>query len=151
MEEIIKGWGTPGNLEGEFEYKFGGNSKSVKDLQYRTDISYSFCLIDKSNNKEVIVVDFYTTDGFLTEKSVKIEILYVPYEEYRNLGLATFVVEKIIEFASLNGINLMKLTVNPLDEIFAFSKGVEGPTKKELISFYKSFEASNFKIEILND
>lgn len=151
MENIIKNWGIPENLEGNYQYKFDGKSTALKNRLYHMDNGYTFCLIDTDNGKEVAIIDFFPTKGFMGPKSVRIEILYVPHEEYRNKGVASFFVGKIKSFAISIGINILTITVAPNAKIFKFSNNSKGPTKQELIRFYQSFEDDNISVSILND
>lgn len=153
MEEVIKAWGIPENLKGDYEYKFNGKISAIKERTFGMNRGYTFCLVDKSNGKEVVIIDFFLARTSVSGpvQSVRIEIIYVPHLEYRNKGVATFFVSKIKNYALSIGVNRITVTVAPNARIFKSSNKSKGPTKEELIKFYKSFEDDDFIVSILNN
>lgn len=82
------------------------------------------------------------------EKAIKLECLCTNDFETRGKGIATYYLEKVIEFGIYNNINKFKLTPNPEAEVFKNLDKRKTLSLKDLTDFYiRKFEKFGFKPE----
>lgn len=147
VEDTITAWGFPSNLVGNFEYKFKGKVSYFKERRYSLDNGYTFCLWDLDKCQEVVVIDFFITDGRVLETSVRLQLIHIPFEEYRGKEISRFYIQKIKEYALSRDITLMKYIANPKDPFFKVSKDLKNLSKDQLINYYSSFADHHFRVE----
>lgn len=83
-----------------------------------------------------------------TENEIKLECLCTNDFKMRGKCIATYYLEKVIEFGISNDINKFKLTPNPEDEVFENLDKRKTLSLKDLKDFYiKKFEKFGFKLE----
>lgn len=160
-KEIIKSWGIPESIKDkniEFIFDINNlNSETIKDKVIEglhcSKESSKFCLYDRENNKILLTIDFFIpkTDylfSHCSEKAIKLECLCTNDFEIRGKGIATYYLEKVIEFGIYNNINKFRLTPNPEAKVFKNIDKRKTLSLKDLTDFYiRKFEKFGFKSE----
>ena len=161
-EEIIKNWGVPKSIKDK-KIKFRFNNENLKcDSKDKEivknldcyDRGSKFCLYDIENDKIILTMDFFIPRSFRgtkdTEKEIKLQCLYINDSEMRRKGIATYYLEKVIEFGISNDINKFRLSPNPEAEEFENLDKRKTLSLKDLNDFYiRKFEKFGFKYEYL--
>lgn len=135
MKEKIKSWGIPEALYNEeVEYHF--------EEGMETEYGEKFVLKNKKG-KELFVMDFLSPSENLIrafdEESnyLKIQFIYVPDINYRRKGIASFFLDKLVQFAKEINVTEIHLNIAPNQ------KGIEGYSlenamnKKQLRKYYE--------------
>lgn len=153
MIESIMKWGIPDTLTGDYKFKFKGKLSYVKDREYDGELGF-FCLWDIINDKEVIVVDIWAETNTLVQmiggsKLPKLEVLHIPYEEYRHKGVANYYMGKLVQQLEEDGATGLRVLPNSNADLFKNNKSTLDMDNATLEKFYMKFESENFEIQIL--
>lgn len=159
-KDIIENWGVPESIKDKnIEFIFNtddlnSNLKNDDIIQNLLcdDIGAKFCLYDKENNKIILTMSFIILgmNGRLPRKELelRLDILYVNDSDMRKKGIATYYLEKLIEFGITNNINKFKLNPNPYDELFKNIDRTNTLDLEKLKAFYiKRFDNLGFSYD----
>lgn len=161
MKMIIEGWGIPDIVElkdKNLKFIFDSNEINSDKLIYQGlfcgDNTAKFCLYDIDNDEGIFVMDFFEGGriGFgvyNSEPYIKLMIMNVINSNYRKKGIATYYLEKLIEYAIKQDIKVIKGYPNPNDEAFKGQSKDNRLEKDKLKEFYKSKSRSNLKFELI--
>ncbi|CAM3679545.1 GNAT family N-acetyltransferase [Cytobacillus oceanisediminis] len=116
------------------------------------DNSYKFCLLNKG--EPIFSMDFFKPNQRLQGlrndgQYIKLELLYVHKNSLRKKGIATYYMNRLVQYAKEEGVTHIKVDANPTADNFTKDKKDNALNKEQLISFYKKFEDKEIKIEIL--
>ena len=161
MKSIIEGWGVPDIAElrdKNLKFIFDSNEINSDKLIYQgllcRESTAKFCLYDIDNDEGIFVMDFLEIDGMgfgldKFEPYIKLMIMNVINPSYRKKGIATYYLEKLIEYAIKQNIKVIKGYPNPNDEVFKGQSKDNRLEKDKLREFYKSKSRPNLKFEII--
>ena len=153
MREVIESWGIPDMLDGDYEYRFDG-LVSNNDQKHYSEETGVFCLWDKTKNREVIVIQLWNYIGSNTSKirgqeSAKLEVLHIPFVEYRNKGIATFYMNQFTKYIIGLGTRELRIHPNPSDGFFEGTETHLDMDKHKLQKFYQRFGTSDLLIKFI--
>ncbi|MBT2656603.1 GNAT family N-acetyltransferase [Bacillus sp. ISL-18] len=121
------------------------------------DGTFKFCLAKQvdDNIEPILSMEFYKALGsrmltLLNEKPyIRLNLLFVHVDILRKKGIATYYMEKLVQYAKDEGFTRIKILPNPDAVNFKKVKKDNALNKKQLISFYKKFEDDHLKIDII--
>lgn len=153
MIESIEKWGIPEALKGEFEFRFDGEVSYYKGREYNGSAGF-FCLWDIINQREVIVIDLWAEKGTALQmlggsELPKLEVLHIPFEEYRRKGVARFYMKKLVKYLEDDGDAGLRVLANRDAELFKNNKSKFDMNNEQLKLFYKEFDTDTFQIVLL--
>ncbi|PFR79176.1 hypothetical protein COK40_02490 [Bacillus cereus] len=166
MEKIIRKWGLPPcikMIESDIDYKFDD-----KDLANTTERGYGFeggkikfCLYDKINRNVLFSMDFHKINPRLSaiwrvngkpmsERSIKLELLYVHDESIRQQGIASYYIEKLRNYAIQEGMECIYVRADANADNFKNDKKKDALSQEELEKFYDSKSTDEMPIIRMN-
>lgn len=154
-KNTIINFGVPDNLK-DLNLKFCFDDKLANE-----DIVGSGCHCDAYSTKFflyyteksqcIFTMDFYFSDNFsiifshlrISERRIHLQHIQTN-AAFRKQGIASFYIQKLIDFCIINNINIITLDVCP------FSKDTSNMlNKSELTKFYTNFSTDDVKIQII--
>jgi ribosomal protein S18 acetylase RimI-like enzyme len=125
---------------------------SEKNYSCKKD-NYKFCLVHKTMGA-IFTMDFYIPGSRIRslrneDPSIKLELLYVHKDCLRNRGIASYYMEKLVEFANERRIANIRVHVNPDAKNFKEDSGINTLTRAQLESFYKKYENEALKVTFI--
>ncbi|PDZ26447.1 hypothetical protein CON85_23515 [Bacillus toyonensis] len=154
IENLIRNWGLPPcikKIESDIDYKFDDN-----ELTNTTERGYGFeggkikfCLYDKTNRSVLFSMDFHKINPRLaaiwivngksmSEKSIKLELLYVHDESLRKQGISSYYIEKLRNYAIQEGMECIYVKADANASNFNSDKKKNALSQEELEKFYDS-------------
>lgn len=79
---------------------------------------------------------------------IRLELLYVHKDSLPKKGIATYYMDKLVQYAKEEGLTQIKVHPNPNAGNFKKDKKENAFKKEQLISFYKKFGDKEIKINI---
>jgi predicted GNAT family acetyltransferase len=118
--------------------------------------SFKFCLVkeeDKVPIEPIFSMDFFKAGKAMQSLRkeapyIRLELLYVHKDSLRKMGIATYYMTKLVQYAKEEGFTQIKVHPNPNADNFKKDKKENALNKEQLISFYKKFEDKEIKINI---
>lgn len=119
--------------------------------------TFKFGLLRKSGEDEQLIFkfDFFEVPERLRNMqqpneppTIRLEQIWVQ-SDYRGLKIATYYMNKLVEYAKQKNIKIIKMIVNPNAEIFKGDDKNHSMSKAELKAFYKSFESEEVEIKFI--
>lgn len=146
MKNLVLNWGIPEvllNSENNIIFKFDneGISNSKETYYHCKYGDVKFCLYDEVLKKVLFSMDFHKTGARLSNllkiKRIRLELLYVHEESLRKKGIASYYIEKLIEYAINEGFEHISVTPNAMADNFIDDSKINALTQLELEKFYK--------------
>lgn len=117
--------------------------------------SYKFCLVKEKNElpiEPIFIMDFFKSNDLLNllrnsqeEPAINLELLWVK-DTLRKKKIATYYIQKLVQYAKEEGFTQINIRPNPHASNFKNDK--KALNEEQLISFYKTFEDKDIKINI---
>ncbi|MED0851771.1 hypothetical protein, partial [Bacillus altitudinis] len=163
-EAIIRNWGLPEallshNEDIEFRFSDEGMKESIRTGYHINDMSCKFCIYNVREDKPLFSMDFHEKFS-ITERFTKtydaqknrplmLQLIHVHDGSLRKGGIATFYIEKLIEYAkSIKSDHIIVNKVNAESPDFRSDQN-NALKQDELKKFYKKFDTPEMPI-ILN-
>ncbi|MCP1494577.1 GNAT superfamily N-acetyltransferase [Peribacillus frigoritolerans] len=123
---------------------------------YCNENSFKFCLVkevDQAPIEPIFSMDFFkagTAMQSLRKEApyIRLELLYVHKDSLRKKGIATYYMNKLVQYAKEEGFTQIKIHPNPNADNFKKDKKENTLNKEQLISFYQRFGDKEIKIVI---
>lgn len=155
-ETTIRNFGFP-NILKEMNLKFCFDDELVEEKFVGIDChckpdSVKFFLYDNVSGKSIFTMDFHVRKNYsnrafggtnINEPHIRLQHIATA-SSYRKKGIASYYIQKLIEFCISNGIRIITLDVGPS------SRDTENALNKdELTVFYKNFSTNEVQIVII--
>ncbi|MED4634715.1 GNAT family N-acetyltransferase [Peribacillus frigoritolerans] len=123
---------------------------------YCNENSFKFCLVKEGDQvpiEPIFSMDFFKAGtGMQSLRKeipyIRLVLLYVHKDSLGKKGIATYYMNKLVQYAKEEGITQIKVHPNPNADNFKKDKKENALKKDDLISFYKKFGDKEIKIEI---
>lgn len=123
---------------------------------YCNENSFKFCLVKEEDQvpiEPIFSMDFFKAGKVMQSlrkeaRYIRLELLYVHKDSLRNKGIATYYMNKLVQYAKEEGFTQIKVHPNPNADNFKKDKKENALKKEQLISFYKNFGDKEIKIDI---
>lgn len=156
MKDIVISWGLPDSLKDrskELIFKFDDSgiiNTNEEGYAYR-DGDVKFCLFEPATGLALFTMEFFKVSPkfFNDYKSVIwLELLYVHNESLRKVGIASYFMKKLIQYAIGEKMDYIKINAIADAENFANDSFVNVLNQKELEAFYHKFDSKEMPIVI---
>lgn len=151
---VITNFGIPNCLK-NFDLKFYFTDLPSDELVgcgcHCNTFSTKFFLYDSLNAQSIFTMDFYITDAPLSPfckiktSGQRVHLQHIATNNlFRNQGIASFYITKLVDFCRINDIHVITLDVCPDS-----SDKMNALNDHELAKFYNSFSTDEVKIKII--
>lgn len=156
LKETIRNWGLPEYLQkyGEdIQYRF--DDEACNDTGdslnggYHTNIgSAKFCLFLKSSSTNVFTMDFFKPrpKNIGDRNEVWLELIWVRIDSFRNKGIASFYMNRLIEYAIEEKVDCIRLRAIADADDFEGHSLRNALNQEQLEKFYRSFISEKMNI-----
>ncbi|WP_413515857.1 hypothetical protein [Carnobacterium maltaromaticum] len=150
LKIVVMNWGIPEidelknrNLKFVFDKE---DLPKLKNFNYHvSEGSTRFCLYDIDTNETIFIMDFFEPSDLIKaldpekyQKSIKLELMYVPVANLRCKGIASYYYKKMQELMLDKGFNKINLIVNPKADVFKKQDMTNSLSKEELMTYYEN-------------
>ncbi|MCV2515330.1 GNAT family N-acetyltransferase [Bacillus subtilis] len=160
MRETIINWGLPDalcekyNVDFKFDDEVFDNDKTKGERGYYCkDGEVKFCLYDNELKQVLFSMEFFKRGSKVSEltnkKVIILELLYVHEEELRKKGIASYYLDKLIDYAISENMDYIQITANANAKNFKNDRKKNALNQKELEEFYKKRSTSKMPIKLL--
>ncbi|NMP48073.1 GNAT family N-acetyltransferase [Bacillus subtilis] len=158
MKERIIKWGLPEALIRKKDvvyFKFNDDEIfNTKERGYHCkDGDVKFCLYDNELKRVLFSMEFFKRGSKLSEltnkKVIILELLYVHEEELRKKGIASYYLDKLIDYAISENMDYIQITANANAKNFKNDRKKNALNQKELEEFYKNKSTPKMPIKLL--
>lgn len=159
MRALIVEWGLPeciSETKDDVIFKFDdiGLGNATEEGYHCKDGDVKFCLYDKRNEKVLFSMDFYKSNSTISNLSrkpvgIKLELLYVQDESLRKKGVASFYIEKLIDYAINEKLECIYVQANANAKNFKDDGKNDSLRQKELVEFYNKRSTQEMPIRFL--
>ncbi|KWZ68171.1 hypothetical protein [Bacillus altitudinis] len=162
-EAIIRNWGLPEallshNEDIEFRFSDVGMKESISKGYHINGMSCKFCLYNVREDKPLFSMDFHEkfssaerlikTCDAQKNRPLMLQLIHVHDGSLRKNGIATFYIEKLIEYAiSIKSDHIIVNKVNADSPDFK-SDRVNALDQNKLEKFYKKFDTPEMPIKL---
>ena len=155
LKETIENWGIPECLQNhgmKVVYKFQGVPVPANEYPYHCKHeSAKFCLFDFASNTILFTMEFYHLHkSFINQHdTIKLELMVVHNHKLRGQGIASYYLDKLIDYAKSNRMDRVKIVACTRADPFKKVSKINALSQKRLVEFYKSHATQEMPIEIL--
>ncbi|MFP7238125.1 hypothetical protein [Bacillus altitudinis] len=162
-EAVIRNWGLPEALlshNEDIEFRFSDErmKESIRAGYHIKDMSCKFCLYNVREDKPLFSMDFHEKSSFTecltktydTQKNrpLMLQLIHVHDGSLRKKGIATFYIEKLIEYAkSIKSDHIIVNKVNADSPDFK-SDRVSALDQDDLVKFYEKFDSPEMPVKL---
>ncbi len=158
MKDLIISWGLPECLnkyKDNITFKFDNNDLfGTKEKNYHCkNEDVKFCLYNTKLKKVLFSMDFFRIDESFSKRfpvpRIQLELIYTHEYSLRKQGIATYYIEKLIEYAISRDIKCIVITANASAKNFENDNKINSLEQSELELFYKKRSTLEMPIEVL--
>lgn len=157
MKNLVIGWGLPKCLQERNEevfFKFDdvGILNTNEKGYYVRDGNLKFCLFEPATGSALFTMDFFkiNPDLYGNKSVIKLELLYVHQESLRKNGIASYYIEKLIQYAIQENMDYITVTAIADAENFENDNLINALSQEELEAFYRKWSSPQMQIEVKN-
>jgi hypothetical protein len=155
MKKLIESWGLPKwfqnrNEEVLFKFDDEGIKNTNEEGYFIRDGYVKFCLFAPATGSALFTMDFFkispTHNGI--PSAINLELVYVHQESLRKNGIASYYIQKLIQYAIREKMEFIKVTAIADAENFKDDTHINALSQDELEAFYRKFDSPEMPIKV---
>ena len=157
MKDYIINWGFPDclkNSESKYEYKFdcdGIINTNETDKYEFGGRNFKFSIWDPATRLAVFTMDFFKTPlrAGISNPFMILELIYVHLPEFRKRGIASYYINKMIQYAIEENMDHIEVTPNAYALNFKNFSLKNALSQRELVEYYRKWDSPEMPFIVL--
>ncbi len=157
MKDYIINWGFPDclkNSESKYEYKFdrdGIINTNETDKYEFGGRNFKFSIWDPATQLAVFTMDFFKTPlrAGISNPFMILELIFVHLPEFRKKGIASYYINKMIQFAIEEHMDHIEVTPNAYALNFKNFSSKNALSQQELVEYYRKWDSPEMPFIVL--